>query len=90
VARWNYSLETERTLEFLIGVEYDTCCYAFRIAGRRFVNDVDGATNNGVFIQLELKGLTSFGSRGRGLEGFLETTRPGDQSYGNLGYQGTR
>ncbi len=90
VARWNYSLETERTLEFLIGAEYDTCCYAFRIAGRRFVNDVGGDTNNGIFIQLELKGLTSFGSRGRGLEGFLETTRPGDQSYGNLGYQGAR
>ncbi len=91
VARWNYSLETERTLELLIGVEYDTCCYAFRIAGRRFVNDVNGEANNGIFLQLELKGLTSFGSSGRkGLEGFLETTRPGDQSYGNLGYQGTR
>ncbi|MEO5702542.1 MAG: LPS assembly protein LptD [Gammaproteobacteria bacterium] len=90
VARWNYSLQADRTLEFLLGVEYDTCCYAFRIAGRRFVNDIGGDSNNGIFVQLELKGLTSFGGRGRkGLEGFLET-RPGDRGYSNLGYQGTR
>jgi LPS-assembly protein len=90
VARWNYSLEADRTLEFLLGVEYDTCCYALRIAARRFVNDIGGETNNGIFVQLELKGLTNFGGQGRkGLEGFLET-RPGDRGYGNLGYQGTR
>ncbi|MEO5573835.1 MAG: LPS assembly protein LptD [Gammaproteobacteria bacterium] len=90
VARWNYSLEADRTLEFLLGVEYDTCCYAFRIAARRFVNDIGGETNNGIFVQLELKGLTSFGGQGRkGLEGFLET-RPDDRGYGSLGYQGTR
>ncbi len=90
VARWNYSIEADRTLEFLLGIEYDTCCYAFRIAGRRYVNDIGGATNNGVFLQLELKGLTSFGGTGRkGLEGFLET-RPDDRGYGNLGYQGRR
>lgn len=90
VARWNYSLEADRTLEFLLGVEYDTCCYAFRVGARRFVNDIGGDTNNGIFVQLELKGLTSIGGKERkGLEGFLETGLD-DRGYGNPGYQGIR
>jgi LPS-assembly protein len=73
VGRWNYSLQDGRTLEALIGMEYDTCCWALRVAGRRFVSNVGGDTNNALFLQLELKGLTSFGHRGRrGLAGLLD------------------
>ncbi len=78
VARWNYSLRDSRTLEILAGVEYDTCCWTFRIADRRFINNVDGSSNNSVFFQLELKGLASFGKKGngaKGLEGLLDTNR---------------
>jgi len=79
VGRWNYSLQDGRTLEALLGMEYDTCCWALRVAGRRFVSNVGGDTNNALFLQLELKGLTSFGNRGkRGLAGLLD---PGTFRY---------
>lgn len=79
VGRWNYSLQDGRTLEALLGMEYDTCCWALRVAGRRFVSNVGGDTNNALFLQLELKGLTSFGNRSkRGLAGLLD---PGTFRY---------
>lgn len=82
VARWNYSLEEQRTLEALVGVEYDTCCYAVRVAGRRFINDINGDSNNSIFLQLELKGLTTFGVRGeRGLQGLLESSISDNPGY---------
>lgn len=82
VARWNYSLREERTLEALVGVEYDTCCYAVRVAGRRYINDIDGDTNNSIFLQLELKGLTTLGVRGKkGLQGLLESTFSDNPGY---------
>lgn len=85
VARWNYSLRDDRTFETLAGVEYDTCCWAVRVAGRQFITDVSGATNNAVFIQFELKGLTSFGSKGvTGLKSLL------DPNVLNRGYQFNR
>jgi LPS-assembly protein len=75
VGRLNYSLTDDRTLEFLAGVEYDTCCWAFRIANRSFVNEVDGDSNNSLFLQLELKGLTRFGNEGKESLGDLLDSR---------------
>ncbi len=68
IARWNYSLRDERTLEALAGLEFGDCCYAFRILGRHFVRNVEGDTSNALFLELELKGL---GSLGRRSEDFL-------------------
>jgi LPS-assembly protein len=68
IARWNYSLFDERTLEALGGLEFDSCCYAFRILGRHYVRNVEGDTANALFFELELKGL---GSLGRRSEDFL-------------------
>lgn len=68
IARLNYSLRDERTLEALAGVEFESCCYAFRVLGRHYVRNVEGESSNALFLELELKGL---GSLGRRSEDFL-------------------
>ena len=62
VSRWNYDLEEKRNLEQLIGVEYDTCCWKLRVAGRRFRQDTNANFNNTIELQLVLKGLGQIGS----------------------------
>lgn len=79
VGRWNRSLRDGKDLEKLLGLEYQSCCYALRVVWRNYVNDVSGATNNAVFVQLELKGLTRVG---QDVSGLLE--------HGILGYQDNR
>ena len=62
VSRWNYDLQEKRNLEQLIGVEYDTCCWKFRLAGRRYNQNTDEDYNNSIELQLVLKGLGQIGS----------------------------
>jgi LPS-assembly protein len=62
VTRWNYDLQEKRNLEQLVGVEYDTCCWKFRLAGRRFNQNTDEDYNNSIELQLVLKGLGQIGS----------------------------
>lgn len=63
VGRWYYSLLHNRTMEGFGGFEYDSCCYVVRVVGRRYVNELESdSANNAIFVQLELKGLSSFGS----------------------------
>ena len=62
VGRWNYDINEGRTLEFLGGLEYDTCCWAARFVARRFINGIDGDFNNTFEAQLVLKGLGKLGS----------------------------
>lgn len=79
VGRWNRSLRDSQDLERLAGLEYQSCCYALRVVWRNYVNDVSGAANNAVFVQLELKGLTRIG---QDVSDLLE--------HGILGYQDNR
>ncbi|MDO9371095.1 MAG: LPS-assembly protein LptD [Gammaproteobacteria bacterium] len=76
VARWNYSLPDRRTLESLAGIEYDTCCWRVRVTNRHFINNTVGGSNSALFLQLELKGLTSFGDKAyrKGLEGLIDSS----------------
>ncbi|WP_459871841.1 LPS-assembly protein LptD [Endothiovibrio diazotrophicus] len=69
IARWNYDLRGDRGLETLAGFEYQSCCWAWRMVGRSYVNDDSGESNSGIYLQLELKGLGRLGS---GLESVLE------------------
>jgi LPS-assembly protein len=64
VARWRYSLLYDQTVDAFAGLEYDSCCWVLRAVGRHWADElVDGGdTHTGVFLQLELKGLTSLGS----------------------------
>lgn len=62
IGRWNRSLEDNRTLAALAGFEYDSCCLAVRLLGRRFVRSTEGDASNGLMLQIELKGLGSLGA----------------------------
>ena len=68
IARWNQSLRDNQLLEAFGGLEYDSCCYAVRVLARRYVRNFEGDLNNGIMLELELKGL---GSLGRRTEDFL-------------------
>jgi LPS-assembly protein len=63
VGRWNYSLKDSKNLEMLAGFGYESCCWALQLVGRSYVNNVNGDLTNGVYLQVELKGLTSTGSQ---------------------------
>ena len=69
VGRWQYSLEDRRTLETFVGFEYESCCFAIRVVNRRFTINNRGETDRQLYLQLELKGMTSVG---RKVEDFLE------------------
>ena len=84
LGRWQYSFDLGETTESFIGIEKETCCWRLRLLGRRYIN---GATNanflepdakpeNAIFVQLELKGLTSFGNQ---IDKFLQRGLPGYQ-----------
>lgn len=61
LGRWNYSFDEDSTLEAVAGVEYESCCWAVQVVGRRFVNDRGGSSRTGIFVELHLKGLGSLG-----------------------------
>lgn len=62
VGRWRFSREDNRTLEALGGLEYETCCWALRGAYRRYQFNTDLEYTTGLYLQLELKGLTRIGA----------------------------
>lgn len=78
MGRWLYALNFNATKESFIGLEKDSCCWRFSIIGRRFSNTlsntVESKLQTGIFVQLELKGLGSFGDK---VDQFLETNIPG-------------
>lgn len=57
-----HSFLQNRTLQAAAGVEYDSCCWAFRFAGRRYVNGISGQESRMIGFELELKGLANVGS----------------------------
>jgi len=69
IGRWQYSLLDDRTLESFLGFERETCCWRFTLLGRHYLNGITNATtgnntaNTGIFLQLELKGLTRLGDQ---------------------------
>ncbi len=73
VGRWQYSLKFNTTKESFLGLEKESCCWRFRVVGRKYINAISDAdeaeTQTGIFVQLELKGLSSFGDK---VEEFLE------------------
>lgn len=67
IARWNYSLDANRTIEAIAGLEHKSCCWASRIVVRRYVFNENGDMNNGIFFELQLNGLGSIGRNPRRL-----------------------
>ncbi len=76
---WNYSLEAHTSVEDMVGLEYDTCCWKVRLLHLRYFDTVPGGTNDfnnpdlererSTQVQIILKGLGGFGDR---VEGLLE------------------
>jgi len=65
LGRWNYSIRDDRTLEAFGGLQYDNCCWSFRIIGRHYIRDRNSETRNSIFFELNLKGLAAFGRPAR-------------------------
>ncbi len=73
LGRWNYSFYDQAalgednknkgyTLEALLGVEYDSCCYALRLVVGREQDSYNSEADNRIMLQLQLKGLGSVGN----------------------------
>jgi LPS-assembly protein len=60
-SRWNYSLDADQSIESLLGLEYDSCCWAMRFAARRYIADNGDDHDSSVYFQLVLKGLAPLG-----------------------------
>jgi LPS-assembly protein len=61
VGRLNYSLQDDRIVEALGGLEYNQDCWALRLIAQSFATATN-ETNTGVFIQLELNDFVRIGS----------------------------
>jgi len=61
IGRWNYSLVDAKTLEGVLGFEYNGGCWVFRIAAQRLQTNTQQVTTS-VFVQLELNGLARLGT----------------------------
>ena len=62
VGRYNYSFRDERTLEQFYGLEFESCCWGFRLVTRRYISTRDGTTDSSIGLQLILKGMMSVGT----------------------------
>jgi LPS-assembly protein len=68
MSRWNQSIRENLLLELLMGLEYQDCCWAVRVAGRRYRNGTDDPDiKNALFFEVELKGLAGLGTNLRNL-----------------------
>ena len=69
---WSYSLEAERSVEDMIGIEYDSCCWQVRLLHLRYFDTVsdripdfdnpDLDREYATQVQFVLKGLGGFGT----------------------------
>lgn len=59
--RWNYSLESDRDIEVIAGLSYDSCCWSVQMMVQRLLtyNNTIEEYDNSFMVQLVLKGLGS-------------------------------
>ena len=70
-ARSVYSLRDRKSIENFAGVQYRGACWGLRLVLHRSVSSRTGATDSGFYLQLELNGLSSVGTRA---DAFLESS----------------
>jgi len=63
VGRYYYSLLDKKELETIAGVQWESCCLAVRVVGRRYLRNRSGELNNSIQVEFELKGLGSAGQK---------------------------
>ncbi len=86
IGRWNYSLVDGKTLEAVLGFEYNGGCWAFRIAAQRLTTATQTVSSS-VFVQFELNGLARIGTNPidvlkRNVPGYLTTNDPAARRAG--------
>ncbi|HVE51237.1 MAG TPA: LPS-assembly protein LptD [Casimicrobiaceae bacterium] len=80
LSRWNYSLVQSRTLEALVGFEYNADCWVLRAVLHRLQTTTQQASTS-VYVQLELTGLARVGTNPldllrRSVPGFVRANDP--------------
>lgn len=65
VGQLEYSLREDASIERLVGVQYESCCWAARLASQRNISNRDGSRDTAVLFQIEFKGLAGVGSGAR-------------------------
>lgn len=68
IARWNYSMKNNQTIDSIIGLSHDSCCWSIQLlAQRRLQNStVSNVYDNAILLQFVLKGLGNLsGSKAR-------------------------
>jgi LPS-assembly protein len=83
IGRWNYDIDSGKTIEGLGGIEYNNCCWQIRVIGRRFIDSPSAREINtteaeiGAFVQVVFKGLAGLGTK---IESLLEKSIRGYRS----------
>ncbi len=80
VGAWNYSIPDRKTLEAVVGLEYNGGCWALRVVGQQLITTTETTTRS-IFVQLELNGLARVGTSPlellrRTVPGYLRTNDP--------------
>lgn len=65
VGQLEYSLREDASIERLVGLQYESCCWAARLASQRNISNRDGSRDTAVLFQVEFKGLAGVGSGAR-------------------------
>ena len=60
LASWNFSVPESRTVQAYAGLQYTSCCWAFRATARHRLQ-LDGSVDNSVLFELELSGFAKMG-----------------------------
>lgn len=91
VARTNYSIEDQRILDGLVGLEYKQDCWIFRAVAQRYlvpstVATITSNSTTSLFLQLELNGLSKIGTNPlevlkRSIPGYQPVNQPTTQTY---------
>ena len=71
VGRWNHDFTNSRALDIFAGFEYNSCCWRASVVARRWLDrrddvlrpEEDLTLSNGIFFQIEFKGLAGSGGR---------------------------
>lgn len=76
IGRWNYGWDEKQTIESLVGLEYNDCCWKARVVFRRHLEEprilgtgfpvqyfTDRRADSGIYFEFQLKGLASLGGR---------------------------
>ena len=67
LARWLNDIENSESLDKILGLEYENCCWKIRTVYREWIDDdATDRDNSGIFLQFTMKGLGSFGTKAAG------------------------